>query len=601
MPVYIDDFAWYAIAYLRVYDLTRNDAWRRRAAAIVDWAWTHGWDNRTNSANGTEQCGGFWWNTGLDKRFKDSISIVEVLHAAARLATPITADSKNRTHYLNAAEMIWNWLYAFDNGTGLFASNGIMSTGAQPEMCCNSKFTVFNGSLCANSRIAGMSYNHGLLMSSAAILYNVTSNRDYLRACETLLDAAAENLTNADGAVKDLQRGSRAYVTSSAECTLRTGDPGSDFFSFKGVFITHLAYFAQTLNDSGALTSDMYEKVVAMVRNSSENAWSKSIVRAPFPKKDLCSTTSGEYVRLDAGALEPKFHWWWTSSNVSIETPPDPHTWFVRKGVRCTYNATSVVLWKGKAGTQNACREKCERNKNCTKFMFFAESEGYSDLCECYTCDDQPCNQPRCSLCGLLKDNVCPHKNSTGCYTTASAVCTCVDNPPEGNAVNCWLYGSASQINRTYGQACAEYGNSYTVGVKRPSARASCARRCGGNVPDVCYCDAACARHMDCCLDYALECGSEPSCAGRCEPNTTPVALPIRGGGYCYCDSGCSNYFTDNNSYGGCCADYTWRCGGGEQDQLCLDARTQTQAVSLFTAHHVMERIENANHKRTYT
>jgi hypothetical protein len=104
-----------------------------------------------------------------------------------------------------------------------------------------------------------------------------------------------------------------------------------------------------------------------------------------------------------------------------------------------------------------------------------------------------------------------------------------------------------------------------------------------------------------------------PSCQGRCSgaklaeakgakaageaspdgmagvvPWTVP--LPIPGGGYCFCDAGCENSFTDNNSHGGCCADYKWRCTvGGQRDPLCMDARTQAQALNAFVAHHVVE------------
>ena len=71
-------------------------------------------------------------------------------------------------------------------------------------------------------------------------------------------------------------------------------------------------------------------------------------------------------------------------------------------------------------------------------------------------------------------------------------------------------------------------------------------------------------------------------------PQGSPVAHAIKGGGYCYCDSGCADSFTDNNSYGGCCADYTYVCAGGTKDQVCMDARTQGQALNLFVAHHII-------------
>ena len=72
------------------------------------------------------------------------------------------------------------------------------------------------------------------------------------------------------------------------------------------------------------------------------------------------------------------------------------------------------------------------------------------------------------------------------------------------------------------------------------------------------------------------------------------AAQPIPGGGYCYCDPACDNDYTDNNSHGGCCADHAWRCSkDGERDPLCMDARTQAQAVNAFVAHHVVAALMN--------
>eukprot|EP00118_Oscarella_pearsei_P021414 m.240067 g.240067 ORF g.240067 m.240067 type:complete len:120 (+) comp40192_c0_seq8:763-1122(+) len=100
-PAFVDDFAWYSLAYLRMFDLTGGDKWRQRAAAIHDWAYKYGYDRRQRN-NSVEQCGGFWWNLQIWKRFKNSIRIVEVLHIAARLTTTITP-AVNRSHYLDSA------------------------------------------------------------------------------------------------------------------------------------------------------------------------------------------------------------------------------------------------------------------------------------------------------------------------------------------------------------------------------------------------------------------------------------------------------------------------------------------------------------------
>jgi predicted alpha-1,6-mannanase (GH76 family) len=126
--------------------------------------------------------------------------------------------------------------------------------------------------MCANSDVPGMSYNHGLVMSSAAILYNITREPAYLDRALSLLLAASENLTNSDGAVADVQRGSRQRFSA---CSAR-GDPGTDFFSFKGVFVAHAAYFAAILSAAGSLPADAQQRVVKLISASSDNAWNHS-------------------------------------------------------------------------------------------------------------------------------------------------------------------------------------------------------------------------------------------------------------------------------------------------------------------------------------
>ena len=642
-PVFVDDFAWYSLAFLRLFEWTNDTDWLERAAGLQDWAWEYGWDYRSVGNGSTEAgvCGGFWWNLMPDKRYKDSISIVEVLFSAAKLASIPAVPSANRTRFLNNAEKIWSWLFAFDDGRGLLAPNGIMSTGATPEWCCNSKagaaFSNFTlpGPKCVNSQIPGMSYNHGLLMSSAALLYNLTKDEDYLNAGLDLLDSAVANLTDAEGAVQDVQRGSR--FATAYECSART-DPGSDFFSFKGIFVAHLSYFAETLWKSNALSPDAHTKLLSMVAKSSNNAWQRSAVFPPFKKiVDVCSYEYSEDHSQnvdDENLLDPsvnitfpKFHWWWSANNASIETPPDTRIWFTNGEIRCTYgvphansntttNSSKLVMWSGYAKTPDVCRARCSQNTSCVKYLF--RSSTSSEACPCYTCQHKPCEPPDCVYCTLLKLKACPHKNSTGCYTTNSYACDCTTLMPGPPNANCWLYGPIVSVNRSHGEACSVWDTGYYMGIKRPpspvlsSPWTTCVNRCGNQTVDedfrsaegapACHCDSACARHMDCCLDYVDVClpheGQQPSCKGRCVDSediqsTTavsyPPAVPIKGGGYCYCHSTCYNVYTDNNSYGSCCGDHDWQCNSALKDPVCFDARTQAQALHLFVAHYVLQ------------
>jgi predicted alpha-1,6-mannanase (GH76 family) len=184
---FIDDFLWYGIAYLRVYEWLKAPIWLNRSVELHDWAWKYGWD---------DPCGGVWWNNCDNQQFKDSITLMQLLHLSSKLAFLFP---KNST-YLEGAEKIWNWFFSFDNGNGLMADNGLVSTGAVPERCCNSSSKdPFNR--CFNSKVPGTSYNQGLLMSSAAYLYRATGNKTYLTTGIRALEAILANYTTSEGII----------------------------------------------------------------------------------------------------------------------------------------------------------------------------------------------------------------------------------------------------------------------------------------------------------------------------------------------------------------------------------------------------------------
>ena len=72
-----------------------------------------------------------------------------------------------------------------------------MSTGALPAWCCgaaaaaNVSDGAHDGARCSNSDVPGMSYNHGLLMSSAALLYNLTREAPFLHQAQAACQSVA--------------------------------------------------------------------------------------------------------------------------------------------------------------------------------------------------------------------------------------------------------------------------------------------------------------------------------------------------------------------------------------------------------------------------
>ena len=436
---------------------------------------------------------------------------MEFLHLSTKLAYMFP----NETKYLNDSQKIWNWIFTFDNGYGLMSDSYLVSTGAIPERCCN---YTSSGSYtkCSNSKIPGTSYNQGLLISASAFLYVRTGNETYLMVGMKALEAILTNYTTKEGILIDEQRGFQSYESTC----VNGGDPGGDYFSFNGVFMLHLAYFMETLANNKSLPPETFNKIKNLVEKTSDAAWTKSAVWPPFKKKDICDIGHD-----NPNVTYPKFHWWWGQEVVEQQIlPPDPRQWFRKTTLRCVTLAPESQLWEGMLGSEDKCREKCEKNSTCSKYL--------------YQIDPQ------------------------------SAV----------PGTDCWIWS----YNRS-DHVCHQYDYNFVTGVLRPDPEASCAGKCGSKVPikmkqGMCYCDRNCTKHFDCCLDYADVCLPQNAitCTGLCNNYQNLLARVIPGGGYCWCDYGCR---LDT-----CCTDYIQKC---QQTPipLCLDARSQGSAFNLFLVH----------------
>ena len=460
--------------------------------------------------------------------YKDSITMVELLHLSSKLAYMFP----NQSQYLDDARKIWDWFFSFDDGYGLMSDKYLVSTGAVPIGCCNA--TTSDWYLkCHNSKIPGTSYNQGLLMSSSAYLYKRTGDKVYLSIGLRAVDAILMNYTTKEGVLIDEPRGYQTYQ-SQGSCGYNQ-DPGGDWYSFSGIFMLHLGYFTELLHENGSLPNATFDAIMNLVEKTSNAAWNRSAVWPPFQNvKDDCTTGVQPPT---ANATYPKFHWWW-GENVPLTEqiiPPDPGYFFINAQLSCHSipGTTNTQIWEGKTNSEDDCREKCHKNPQCSKYLY------------------------------------------------------CTDQSAVPNNVNCWNWS----YNRS-DHSCTELNNSYTVGVKRPffGSTATCDGKCGSKDPillehgGVCHCDSDCAKYLDCCLDYADHCTGYQNitCRGMCNKME---AQAIPGGGYCWCYAGCHVFETDNNTEGSCCLDYPVECGGAPKDPVCLDVRSQGSALNLFLAH----------------
>ena len=400
----------------------------------------------------------------------------------------------------------------------------LVSTGATPERCCNAT-SAGSSTKCYNTRVSGTSYNQGILISSAAYLYLRTGDKTYLDVGLRAVDAILTNYTTKDGVLIDEPRSYQSYQDYSC---IAGQDPGGDWYSFNGIFMLHLSYFLDLLHKNGSLPDATLKGVTSLINSTSNAAWNKSALWPPFKKEDdACNV---DVTKLSPNITYPKFHWWWGQNVTQQITAPDPRFFIHRLQLRCS-SPNNSQLWEGLVDSEVECTNKCRDNPLCSKYLF-----------------------------NLHDDQKFPN-------------------------INCWNFG----YNRS-DHSCLLNDYYWRVGIKRPLGDATCAGRCGSKEPQkvdhgICYCDPDCAKHMDCCLDYANHCQAAdkpPSCKGLCSSKVNPQPLP--GGGYCWCDPGCNRWMTDNNSDGSCCIDYPTECDGYYMP-ACLDGRSQGSAFNLFLAH----------------
>ena len=457
--------------------------------------------------------------------FKFSIQLLEAMHLASKLAYTLP----NETRFLKDAVRLWNWFFSYDNGYGLMSEEYLVSTGAIPETCCNASSSR---NPCYNSKTSGTSYNQGLLLSSAAYLYLSTGNKTFLNVGFRAFKAIMENYTK-NGVLIDEPRGFPTYTGTCNEVS----DPGGDWYSFNGIFMLHLGYFTELLVKNGSMPTDTLKNINSFVQATSDSAWSKSAVWPPFnTTDDVCKPGSAPLIK---NASYPKFNWWWRE-NVDVDdvTPSDPGYYYHKTQLRCvTINGNDTQIWEGKVKSEDKCMKKCERNINCSKYLW---------------------------------------------QTSEDAV----------PGTNCWIWS----YNRS-NHICNQSDSEWNVGVKRQKGNATCAGKCGSSEPQklshgVCYCDSNCAKHLDCCRDYTDQCRpKEPSsCKGLCNK---VQAVPILGGGYCWCFVGCNYGYTG----GSCCSDYLKLCQSKFAMPTCLDGRAQGSALNLFLGHAIISKLFS-NHKK---
>lgn len=197
-PWFYDDEGWWALTWIKAYDLTGETRYLDMAKTIFE-DMKQGWDSTCG--------GGVWWHKR--RQYKNAITNELFLSVAAKLHLRSPHDLGTDS-YLSWAQRTWQW---FQN-TGMINVNNLVNDGLDDT--------------CKNNGKTAWTYNQGVILGGLVDLYQSTQDPALLAQAEAIADAALKNLAP-DGILKE---------ACEPDC-------GNDGPQFKGIFIRNLSYLYQ--------------------------------------------------------------------------------------------------------------------------------------------------------------------------------------------------------------------------------------------------------------------------------------------------------------------------------------------------------------------
>lgn len=194
---FYDDEGWWALAWLRAYDLTGETRYLDMAKTIFA-DMQGGWDDHCD--------GGIWWKK--ERRYKNAIANELFLLVAVRLHQR-TVGVAETTPYLDWALKEWRWF----QHSGMINARHLVNDGLNRA--------------CENNGRTTWTYNQGVLIGGLTEMYRVTGDTNHLHEAITIADATIASLIDTNG-----------ILSEPAE---REHGGGRDVPQFKGIFIRHLA------------------------------------------------------------------------------------------------------------------------------------------------------------------------------------------------------------------------------------------------------------------------------------------------------------------------------------------------------------------------
>jgi predicted alpha-1,6-mannanase (GH76 family) len=212
---YYDDNAWWALAWVAAYDVTRDSRYLGAARTIFARN-TAGWDDTCR--------GGLWWSQA--RNYKNAITNELFLTLAALLHQRTPGDTGN---YRVWALREWEWF----SSTGLIGASGLVNDGLT--------------SACQNNGGTTWTYNQGVILGGLGALFEITGDRAYLEQGEHIADVALSRLTTPRAASPPASPaasspGSPAGILVEP-CEAAAAGCDGDQAQFKGIFVRYLYDF----------------------------------------------------------------------------------------------------------------------------------------------------------------------------------------------------------------------------------------------------------------------------------------------------------------------------------------------------------------------
>ena len=213
-----DDEGWWALAWLKAYDLTGDARYVYTAMNIFD-DMTQGYPAK---------CGGIWW----DKNQTASVAITNELFftIAAQLANRVA----NRNYYLQWALTQWKWF----ERSGLINAQGTINDGLDLSTCQD------NGGYT-------WSHNQGVIIGGLLELYQANANSTYISIAQNVAKAGIAALADQSGIL---------HEKCEPNC-------GNDAPQYKGIFVRNLQYLQQGYPDDDRKS---------FIQTNANSLWTKS-------------------------------------------------------------------------------------------------------------------------------------------------------------------------------------------------------------------------------------------------------------------------------------------------------------------------------------